>query len=68
MNEKMKGIINTNLEVLEIYANKLLERAKENAEDSAEMDKNLRILNVIGCNMERLQRLQLEQPLSDFAD
>lgn len=68
MNEKMKGIINTNLEVLEIYANKLLERAKENAKDSVEMDNNLRILNVIGCNMERLQRLQPEQPLSDFAD
>lgn len=68
MNEKMKGIIDTNLEALEVCANKVLEKTKENAEDPVEMDKNLRILNAIGCNMERLQRLQLNQPLSDFAD
>lgn len=68
MNEKMDKIINTSLEILEIHTEELLKKAKENIGDSNKMEKNLRILNVIGCDMERLQRLQLEQPLSGFVD
>ncbi|MBE6012116.1 MAG: hypothetical protein E7234_06115 [Lachnospiraceae bacterium] len=68
MKKKMEKIINTSLDILEIYSNQLLEKAKENTQDSVEMDKNLHILNLIGCDMERLQRLQLEQPLSDYTD
>ncbi|MDR1631239.1 MAG: hypothetical protein LBS36_13660 [Oscillospiraceae bacterium] len=61
MREKMESIINTNLEVLEIYSKELLNKAKENTKDSAEMDKNLHILNLIDCDLERIQRLQLEE-------
>ncbi|NLK37966.1 MAG: hypothetical protein GX299_07770 [Epulopiscium sp.] len=68
MSKKMESVINTSLEVLEIYASRILEKAKENTEDSTDMEKNLRILNVIGCDMERLQRLQLKQFSSYFED
>lgn len=68
MKEKMLKVVNTNLEVLEIYVNALLKKAKENADDSSEIEANLRILNVIGCDLERLQRLQLEKPLNDFSN
>lgn len=66
MNEKMKSVIDTSLEVLEIYANRILTQAKENLGDPVKMERDLRTINVIGSDMERLQRLQMQKPLRDF--
>ena len=68
MNEKMKDTIDTSLEVLDIYAKRILDMAKKNAKDPLEMDRNLRILNVIGSDMERLQRLQTQKPEQNLDD
>lgn len=66
MNKKMKSVIDTSLEVLEIYANRILKEAKENPEDPVKMERDLRTINVIGSDMERLQRLKLQNPMRDF--
>lgn len=65
--ERMDGIINMHLEIMEIYSGRLLERAKEDAEISAEeMCRNLHNLNAMGNDMQRIKELQSAEPLSRF--
>ena len=61
MGEKIENIINTSLNILEIHTNELLKKSNENIKDFIEMDNNLHILIEIGCALQKLQRIKLDQ-------
>ena len=61
MGEKIENIINTSLNILEINTNELLKKSNENIKDFIEMDNNLHILIEIGCALQKLQRIKLDQ-------
>lgn len=61
MDEKIENIINTCLNILEIHTNELLEKTNENIKDFTAMDNNLHILIEIGCALQKLQRIKLDQ-------
>lgn len=66
MNKKMESVINISLETLEIYTNQILKNAKEDPDNYAKMERNLRTLNAIGSDMERIRRLQMQKALGNL--
>lgn len=66
MKKKMESVINISLETLEIYTNQILKNAKEDPDNYAKMERNLRTLNAIGSDMERIRRLQMQKALGNL--
>ncbi|GHU42334.1 hypothetical protein FACS1894111_06100 [Clostridia bacterium] len=66
MQEKIQESSLALLELLNIAIGKIKEQMKEYANTPEELEKSIRVLNGIGADLERIQRLSLKKPLTDW--